>query len=88
MKPLPAGDIFLDEIGDLPLSTQIKLLRVLEEKIIERVGDNRSLKVNVRVISATNRDLHELIAKGAFREDFFYRINVIPIHVPPPAGAG
>ena len=77
------GDIFLDEIGDLPLSTQIKLLRVLEEKIIERVGDNRSLKVNVRVISATNRDLHELIAKGAFREDFFYRINVIPIHVPP-----
>ncbi|MGD8834625.1 MAG: sigma 54-interacting transcriptional regulator [Desulfobacteraceae bacterium] len=77
------GDIFLDEIGDLPLSTQIKLLRVLEEKAIERVGDNQSIKVDVRVISATNRDLPDLIAKGAFREDFFYRINVIPINVPP-----
>jgi two-component system response regulator HydG len=77
------GDIFLDEIGDLPLSTQIKLLRVLEEKVVERVGDHRSIKVDVRIISATNRDLAGLIAKGAFREDFFYRINVIPIHVPP-----
>ncbi len=77
------GDIFIDEIGDLPLSTQIKLLRVLEEKVVERVGDNRSLKVDVRVISATNRDLPGLIAKGVFREDFFYRINVIPINVPP-----
>ena len=77
------GDIFLDEIGDLPLSTQIKLLRVLEEKVIERVGDHQSIKVDVRVISATNRDLPELIARGAFREDFFYRINVIPINVPP-----
>jgi transcriptional regulator with PAS, ATPase and Fis domain len=77
------GDIFLDEIGDLPLSTQIKLLRVLEEKVVERVGDNRSVTVDVRVISATNRDLPGLIAKGAFREDFFYRINVIPINVPP-----
>lgn len=77
------GDIFLDEIGDLPLSTQIKLLRVLEEKVIERVGDHQSIKVDVRVISATNRDLPDLIAKGAFRQDFFYRINVIPINVPP-----
>ncbi|MGB5985239.1 MAG: sigma 54-interacting transcriptional regulator [Desulfobacterales bacterium] len=77
------GDIFLDEIGDLPLSTQIKLLRVLEEKIVERVGDNRPVPVNVRIISATNRDLSQLIADGRFREDFFYRINVIPIHVPP-----
>jgi PAS domain S-box-containing protein len=77
------GDIFLDEIGDLLLSTQIKLLRVLEEKVVERVGDNRSVTVDVRVISATNRDLPGLIAKGVFREDFFYRINVIPINVPP-----
>jgi PAS domain S-box-containing protein len=77
------GDIFLDEIGDLPLSTQIKLLRVLEEKTVERVGDHRSIAVDVRIISATNRDLPDLIAKGNFREDFFYRINVIPINVPP-----
>jgi two-component system response regulator HydG len=77
------GDIFLDEIGDLPLSTQVKLLRVLEEKVVERVGDNRSIGVDVRIISATNRHLPELIATGAFREDFYYRINVIPIHVPP-----
>ena len=77
------GDIFLDEIGDLPLSTQVKLLRVIEEKIVERVGDNRSIPVNVRIISATNRNLPELIARGSFREDFYYRINVIPIQIPP-----
>jgi two-component system, NtrC family, response regulator HydG len=77
------GDIFLDEIGDLPLSTQIKLLRVLEEKVVERVGDNRSIGVDVRIISATNRNLRDLIANGEYREDFFYRINVIPIQVPP-----
>jgi two-component system response regulator HydG len=77
------GDIFLDEIGDLPLTTQVKLLRVLEEKIVERVGDNRPLPIDVRIISATNRDLRQLVEKGAFREDLFYRINVIPITVPP-----
>lgn len=77
------GSIFLDEIGDLPLSTQIKLLRVLEEKVVERVGDHQPIKVDVRIISATNRDLQTLIGQGRFREDFFYRINVIPIHVPP-----
>ncbi|WP_319406730.1 sigma 54-interacting transcriptional regulator [uncultured Desulfosarcina sp.] len=77
------GDIFLDEIGDLPLSTQVKLLRVLEEKVVERVGDNHSIHVDVRIISATNRQLSNLIANGTFREDFYYRINVIPIHVPP-----
>jgi transcriptional regulator with PAS, ATPase and Fis domain len=76
------GDIFLDEIGDLPLSTQVKLLRVLEEKVVERVGDNRPIGINVRIITATNRDLRKLIDKGAFREDFYYRINVIPIRVP------
>jgi two-component system response regulator HydG len=77
------GDIFLDEIGDLPLSTQIKLLRVLEEKIIERVGDAKPIPVDVRIISATNRNLPELIKNGAFREDLFFRINVIPIELPP-----
>jgi len=77
------GDIFLDEIGDLPLITQVKLLRVLEEKIIERVGDNRPIPVNARVITATNKNLEDLVKSGAFREDFYYRINVIPITVPP-----
>jgi two-component system response regulator HydG len=77
------GDIFLDEIGDLPLSTQVKLLRVLEEKLIERVGDNKPIPVNVRIISATNKDLKSLVDKGAFREDLFFRINVIPIRLPP-----
>ena len=77
------GTIFLDEIGDLPLSTQVKLLRVLEEMIIEKVGDNRPIKVDVRIISATNKDLKALVDKGHFREDLFYRINVIPITVPP-----
>jgi len=77
------GDIFLDEIGDLPPSLQIKLLRVLEEKVVERVGDNHPLSVDVRIITATNRDLRQLVSEGRFREDFFYRINVIPISVPP-----
>jgi PAS domain S-box-containing protein len=77
------GDIFLDEIGDLPLSTQVKLLRVLEEKVIVRVGENEPVDVNVRVISATNKDLKQLIQAGLFREDLFYRINVIPISLPP-----
>jgi len=65
------------------LSTQVKLLRVLEEKVVERVGDNRPLPIDVRIISATNRNLKQLVAQGEFREDLFYRINVIPITVPP-----
>ncbi len=77
------GDIFLDEIGDLPLSTQVKLLRVLEEKVIERVGDSKSIPVDVRVISATNKDLSSLVKTGAFRKDLYFRINVIPIQMPP-----
>ena len=77
------GDIFLDEIGDLPLSTQVKLLRVLEEKVIERVGDNRPVHIDVRIISGTNRNLKKLVESGSFREDLFYRINVIPIIIPP-----
>ncbi len=77
------GDIFLDEIGDLPLSTQVKLLRVLEEKVIERVGESTPVPVDVRIISATNRDLPRLVQEDRFRKDFFFRINVIPIHLPP-----
>ena len=77
------GSIFLDEIGDLPLATQVKLLRVLQEKTIEKVGDQRSIPVDVRIITATNQDLQLLMERGLFREDLFFRINVIPIHLPP-----
>jgi len=76
------GTIFLDEIGDIPAATQVKLLRVLEEKEIERVGEHTPVKVDVRIVSATNRNLDELIAKGVFREDLFFRINVFPLHCP------
>jgi len=76
------GDIFLDEIGDMPLSTQVKLLRVLEEKTVERVGDSAPIPVDVRIISATNRDLMQLVDQGVFRKDFYFRINVIPIRLP------
>jgi PAS domain S-box-containing protein len=77
------GDIFLDEIGDIPLPTQVRLLRVLQEKEIERVGDQKPIKIDVRVISATHRNLQWLIEKEKFRDDLFYRLNVIPIHIPP-----
>ncbi len=77
------GGIFLDEVGDLPLATQAKLLRVLQEKVIEKVGDHLPIRVDVRVITATNKDLHRLMALGRFREDLFYRIGVIPVHLPP-----
>jgi len=77
------GDIFLDEIGDIPLSIQVKLLRVLEVNTIERVGDHQSISVDVRLITATNRDLSKMISENLFREDFFFRINVIPIRIPP-----
>lgn len=78
-----SGAIFLDEIGDLPLSTQTKLLRVLQEKEFERVGDNRPIATDVRVLAATNKDLDRLMQDDLFREDLYYRINVIPIYLPP-----
>ncbi len=77
------GSIFLDEVGDLPLATQTKLLRVLQEKEIERVGDHRPVRIDVRVIAATHKDLQQLIGEGRFREDLYYRIGVIPVHLPP-----
>ena len=77
------GDIFLDEIGDVPLSIQVKLLRVLESKEFEHVGDQRPISVDVRFITATNKKLEDLIAQKKFREDFYFRINVIPIYLPP-----
>lgn len=77
------GDIFLDEIGDIPLSMQVKLLRILETKEFERVGDTRPIKTDVRIIAATNRDLYELMSQGKFRQDLLFRINIIPIHLPP-----
>jgi len=77
------GDIFLDEVGDIPPAIQVKLLRVLETKQFERVGDHRSISVDVRIITATHRDLETLVSEGVFREDLFFRINVIPIHLPP-----
>src|SRR5512135_432345 len=77
------GVIFLDEISELELSTQAKLLRVLQEREIERIGSNRKIKVEFRLISATNRDLAEEVKKGRFREDLYYRVNVVEIKVPP-----
>jgi two-component system nitrogen regulation response regulator NtrX len=77
------GTIFLDEVGDMSLKTQAKVLRVLQEGEVERVGSARTIKVDVRVIAATNKDLEREIEKGAFREDLFFRLSVIPIHVPP-----
>ncbi len=77
------GTIFLDEIGDISLNMQLKLLRVLQEGEFERVGGTETIKVDVRIIAATNRDLQELMRKGEFRQDLYYRLNVIPIEVPP-----
>jgi two-component system, NtrC family, response regulator HydG len=76
------GTIFLDEIGDIPLSTQVKLLRVLEENEIERVGDNTSIPINVRIITATHKDLEQQIEASLFRHDLYFRINVFPINCP------
>src|SRR5690242_5605250 len=77
------GTIFLDEIGDVPAATQVKLLRVLQEREFERLGGTKTLKVDVRVVAATNQDLRAALEQGTFREDLFYRLNVVPISIPP-----
>ena len=76
------GSLFLDEIGDMPLAMQVKLLRVLQEKTIQRIGARRETPVNVRIVTATNQDLQQLVSRGTFRLDLFYRINVIPVRLP------
>ncbi|NMB04289.1 MAG: sigma 54-interacting transcriptional regulator [Tissierellia bacterium] len=76
------GTLFLDEIGDMPLSMQAKMLRVIQDKVITRIGDNQLIKTNVRIISATHRDLKELVDQGKFREDLFYRLNVVALDIP------
>ena len=77
------GTLFLDEIGDMPLAMQVKILRVLQERVFERVGSNKSISANVRIIAATHANLEEAIAAGRFREDLYYRLHVFPIEMPP-----
>jgi len=77
-----AGTIFLDEVGELPMETQVKLLRVLQEQEFEAIGSSKTIKVNVRVVAATNRNLEDLVREGKFRADLFYRLNVVPLRVP------
>jgi DNA-binding NtrC family response regulator len=77
------GSIFLDEIGDMSVNLQVKLLRVLQEKTFERIGGSKTIKVDLRIIAATNRNLEELVKDGKFREDLYYRLNVVPINIPP-----
>ena len=76
------GTLFLDEIGDMPLDLQVKFLRVLEERQIEPVGATNAIDIDVRVVAATHRDLTQMIEEGSFREDLYYRLNVIPLKVP------
>ena len=77
------GTIFLDEVGELPLDMQVKLLRVLQEQEFERIGGRKPVKVDVRVLAATNRDLEEMVKQKTFRQDLYYRLMILPVHIPP-----
>ncbi len=77
------GTLFLDEIGEMPLDMQVKLLRVLQERKYYRVGGEKEINIDFRIIAATNRDLQEEMRKGTFREDLYYRLNVVSLHIPP-----
>jgi len=83
MELADGGTLFLDEVGEIPVASQAKLLRCLQERTFKRVGGTRDLKVDVRVIAATNRSLEVMVKEGRFREDLFYRLNVIPLTIPP-----
>ena len=83
MELADGGTVFLDEIGEMPLYMQAKLLTFLEDRRFKRVGGLRDIEVNVRVVAATNRDLEEEVRKGTFREDLYYRLNVMQIYIPP-----
>ena len=77
------GVLFLDEISEMPLNLQVKLLRAIQEREIMRVGGTKEMKVDIQLIAASNKDLGEMVKKGEFREDLYYRLNVVPIHIPP-----
>jgi DNA-binding NtrC family response regulator len=83
LEQADGGTLFLDEVGTMPMALQMKMLRVLQEREFERIGDNRTIKVDVRIVAATNADLLKMVKEGTFREDLYYRLNVIPVHVAP-----
>jgi DNA-binding NtrC family response regulator len=83
LEQADGGTLFLDEVGTMPMALQMKMLRVLQEREFERIGDTKTIKVDVRIVAATNADLSKMVKEGAFREDLYYRLNVIPVHLPP-----
>ena len=83
LEQADGGTLFLDEVGTMPMPLQMKMLRVLQEREFERIGDTRTIKVDVRIVAATNADLSKMVKDGAFREDLYYRLNVIPVHIAP-----
>jgi DNA-binding NtrC family response regulator len=83
LEQADGGTLFLDEVGTMPMALQMKMLRVLQEREFERIGDNRTIKVDVRIVAATNADLSKMVKEGTFREDLYYRLNVIPVHIAP-----
>ena len=81
LEQADGGTLFLDEVGTMPMALQMKMLRVLQEREFERIGDTRTIKVDVRIVAATNADLSKMVKEGTFREDLYYRLNVIPVHL-------